>query len=119
MDSGVKCVKEVDDADKQLVESVKPLLCEIREPFPQSGIEKTLIHSLLDRPVKADKNSLLSAKEICILCKDVKVEDEDTLVMSTGYFFGAYFRRDIKLPEDAELNAEMLACLRHHGIYVR
>ena len=49
MDSGIECVQEMDNADKQLVKSIKSLLCEIRGPFPESGIEN-LIHSLLDRP---------------------------------------------------------------------
>ena len=40
MDSGIECVEEVDDADKQLVESVKPLLCEIRISFSESGVRK-------------------------------------------------------------------------------
>ena len=40
MDSGIESVAEVDNADKQLVKSIKSLLCEIRGPFPESGIEK-------------------------------------------------------------------------------
>ena len=40
MDSGIKSVAEVDNADKQLVKSIKSLLCEIRRPFPESGVEK-------------------------------------------------------------------------------
>ena len=40
MDSGIESVAEVDNADKQLVKSIKSLLCEIRRPFPESGIEK-------------------------------------------------------------------------------
>ena len=40
MDSGIECIKEVDNADKQLVESVKPLLCEIRGSFPESSLRK-------------------------------------------------------------------------------
>ena len=42
MDSGVKCVKEVDNADKQLVKSVKSLLCEIREPYHRGLLNFTM-----------------------------------------------------------------------------
>ena len=40
MDSGVKCVEEIDNADKQLVESVKSLLREVRGPFPESSLRR-------------------------------------------------------------------------------
>ena len=40
MDSGIESVAEVDNADKQLVKSVKPLLCEIQGPFPESSVRK-------------------------------------------------------------------------------
>ena len=61
MDSSIECLEEVDNADKQLVESVKPLLCEIRGAFSQSGVKKTL-HSLLDRPIYCYMNMQI----ICI-----------------------------------------------------
>jgi hypothetical protein len=44
MDSAIESVQEMDEADKQLVESMKPL-----SPISESGL-KNLIHSLLDRP---------------------------------------------------------------------
>ena len=40
MDSGIECVSEVDNADKQLVESVKPLLREVCSSFSESGVRK-------------------------------------------------------------------------------
>ena len=40
MDSSIECLEEVDNADKQLVESIKLLLCEIRGAFSPSGVKK-------------------------------------------------------------------------------
>ncbi len=63
MDSCVECFEEMDNADKQLVKSIKPLLREVRGSFPESGIEKYFIHSLLDSPniVAAQRGSQIIA----------------------------------------------------------
>ena len=64
MDSSIECVEEMDDADKQLVKSVKPLLCEIRVSFSESSVRKKVIHSLLDRPGAGDKADICTAASL-------------------------------------------------------
>ena len=59
--NGVKCVEEVDNADKQLVKSVKPLLCEIRGSFSQSGLRKISYTVYLTDPPVARSLSLYLA----------------------------------------------------------
>ena len=66
MDSGIESVAEVDNADKQLVKSIKSFLCEIRGPFPESRIEKISYTVYLTDPFPALKESLrlLTKKKI-------------------------------------------------------
>ena len=58
MDSGVECLQEMDDADKQLVKSVKPLLCEIRRQFSESSLRKISYTVFLTYPNDDRRNTV-------------------------------------------------------------
>ena len=68
--------------------------------------------------VKATESGMSSADELCILSEDIEIDDE-SMAMTTGYFFGTYNQNRIILPEGMSMDVSTWALLRKHGIYIR
>lgn len=63
----------------------------------------------------ATSAGLSSAKELCILCEDVKNDKEDN-ALTYGYFAGVYSQR--RMIADFDVILEGHLPLRQHGIYI-
>ena len=74
--------------------------------------------------VRGTQSGIASASEVCILCKDMELEDGETAEVS-GYFMGHYNKRRVMLEgemlteyEAAETES-VIETLRKHKIFLR
>ena len=83
----------------------------------------TLLMTGEDGFINATSAGISSAGEVCILCDDVEVQ-EDSYIMTAGYFRGTFSKNSIIIPyeEDTDNHAELIesitGILRKQGIFV-